>query len=259
MDNFRFRVSLKLQKYITKNMKCRAVLVYLVLFGVSLLGSNLGAGLVVHAQTTQVKTFTNQATVSASQPDPNLSNNTSSVTDQISVTVQTPKTDLRIEKIVDKSTALPADTLHYTLSYKNFGPDTAVQTIITDIIPPQASFISSTPNIQNSNQNSTLSFNLGDLVSGAEGKIEIYVKVKSGATGDLINAVNISSQTPEPDLSNNRSEAKTSITPNFFQIVTVRTGGIALTGIVAVGSLIVTLGIWKNQRQNKFKNKIQLK
>ena len=116
-------------------MRYQAALLYTILLGIIFLfGSNISAQMQGSSQT---KVYTNEATVSASQLDTNPSNNTSSVTDTIQAAGTDPKSDLAIQKSVSRATASVGDTLEYTLKYQNIGLSTALQTIITDTLPPQ--------------------------------------------------------------------------------------------------------------------------
>jgi uncharacterized repeat protein (TIGR01451 family) len=217
----------------------------------------MSPGFAVHSQTY----LTNTAIVSAEQPDPNPNNNISTVTDTI--VGATPKADLKVTKTVDKSSAKPGDTLIYTLTYKNLGPDVATSASLIDTLPSLVTYQSSTINGVEANptQNGqTLIFNLGDVAINSQVEIKISVKVNFNASGALSNATSIYSPLEDPDPTNNQSQTHTTVVLNLIQTITVRTGGPAVlaTGTATVAGLSA-LGMWFVQRRQKFKQKIQLK
>lgn len=91
-------------------------------------------------------TVTSTATVSATNPDPYMNNNTANA----SIVVGNNgsligNVDLYATKQVDQSEASVTDELTYTISYGNLGTDTANNTKIYDIIPNNMYVISADP------------------------------------------------------------------------------------------------------------------
>ncbi len=83
---------------------------------------------------------TNTATITASdQFDPVTTNNTASV-------VETPQqADLALAKTVSDPTPNVGDTITYTITLTDNGPDAATSVQVTDPLPPGVSFVSATP------------------------------------------------------------------------------------------------------------------
>ncbi|MFN8422407.1 MAG: hypothetical protein U0470_03130 [Anaerolineae bacterium] len=70
--------------------------------------------------------------------DPNLSNNVGTVA------VAVKGADLEIEKTVDDNTPFEGDTVTYTVTVTNHGPKDAIQVQVTDLLPAQLTYVSST-------------------------------------------------------------------------------------------------------------------
>ncbi len=92
------------------------------------------------AQVVSPSPQTNTATISrADQFDPVTANNTASV-------VETPQlANLALAKTVDNPTPNVDDTITFTVTLSNNGPDTATNVVVTDLLPAGLSFVSATP------------------------------------------------------------------------------------------------------------------
>src|SRR5262249_50791060 len=83
---------------------------------------------------------TNTATVSHSdQFDPDPDNN------DASATVTSQQADLAVTKTASDPTPNVGDTVTYTITLTNNGPDTATNVTVTDLLPPGMLFVSATP------------------------------------------------------------------------------------------------------------------
>src|SRR5262249_50278590 len=80
----------------------------------------------------------NTATIAHSdQFDPNAGNNTASAP-------ETPQqADLQVTKVVSDPSPNVGDTITYTITLTNNGPDTATRVTVRDVLPPQVAFLSS--------------------------------------------------------------------------------------------------------------------
>jgi uncharacterized repeat protein (TIGR01451 family) len=84
-------------------------------------------------------TQTNTATGSSDQADPDPSNNS----DGANITV--PAVDVALTKTVNNSAPNPSDTITYTVSVTNNGPDTATAFAIADTVPSGVTLVSASP------------------------------------------------------------------------------------------------------------------
>ncbi len=144
--------------------------------------------------------ISNTADVTSTTPDPNPSNNTSSV-------------DVFVEALADVSvmkTATPidvvaGDVVTYTIEVTNFGPSfaqdvTLIDSIPTDIISPEFSIdggdiFNPWPTV----------YDLGTLAPGETRIIIIRGTVSPSTINFISNTAEVTSSTPDPDLGNNKS------------------------------------------------------
>ncbi len=96
--------------------------------------------LVLTGTVTSPNSVTNTATITAAdQFDPNTGNNTASAV----VTPQ--RADLALAKTVSNPTPNVGDTITYTVTLTNKGPDAATSVQVTDLLPAGVTFVSDTP------------------------------------------------------------------------------------------------------------------
>ncbi len=125
-----------------------------------------------------IDNFTNTADVSddgTHGDDPTPGNNTSTDTDPLDAAP-----DLEITKDDGGATALPGDTVSYTLDYTNSGNQDATGVEITDNVPTGTTFNSATSTsgwacVPDNNEGSTCTFSIGDLDAGDSGSITFAV------------------------------------------------------------------------------------
>lgn len=144
-------------------------------------------------------TILNLAVVSSDTPDPNETNNK----DNSSVPVL-PIIDLEIIKNVDKTNVLVGDKVTFTLTVINHGPDTAVNTRVSDVLPKGLKLISFKVSRGSFDSESGL-WSIGDLKPGES--VEMLIVAEALTTGNIINYASVTSDTPEDDLSNNNDSA----------------------------------------------------
>ncbi len=105
------------------------------------LANGASATVTIQVQPVTVGSAVNTATVTANEPDPVPSNNSSSVTVQI-----LPSADLALTKTAQPTTTVNAGSpLTYTLNVLNLGPSPATGVKITDTLPAGATFVSASP------------------------------------------------------------------------------------------------------------------
>jgi large repetitive protein len=193
-------------------------------------------------------TVTNSASVSSSTPDPNPANNTDTAT----VTVLG-KADLSIAKT---GTANPtqggADS--YILTATNDGPDAAEQVVVNDTLPSQFTATGATGATCTPlpSTGGTLVCTLGTMAANTTTTITITGTLAPGTAGQTIaDAAAISSNTGDPDLSNNNTGFTQLIGPVAYLTMTkaalLSVGGAPVTNPLAVGNTFVyALGVTNN-------------
>jgi uncharacterized repeat protein (TIGR01451 family) len=112
--------------------------------------------------------------------------------------------DISVDKTASSATVNFGDELVYTLIIENAGPATAVNVVLTDMIP--AAILNPEYSIDGVNFFPwSGSLNLGDMLFGAEIEVLIRGTVAVNAASPIINTATVVSDTPDPDLTNNTS------------------------------------------------------
>ena len=151
-------------------------------------------------------TITNTASVTADTPDPDPSDNSADA-----VTVVTASADLSIVKS-GPATVAAGGTVSYDLVVTNDGPSEAVDVSVTDTLPAGVVFGSAagTGWACSNSGDVSVSCALPSLASGASSTITVQVSAPAQAAS-LLNSAEVSSATPDPDLSDNESSAATDV------------------------------------------------
>jgi uncharacterized repeat protein (TIGR01451 family) len=122
-------------------------------------------------------------------------------------------------------------TLTYTISVRNNGPDTASAVTLTDTLPAGVSFVSATPSQGSCSGTSTLSCALGTLANTATATVTLRVNPTTTNTA-LANTASATTTTTDPTTNNNSATTTTTVQattttcsdPLSCQIVTSVTG-----------------------------------
>lgn len=162
----------------------------------------------------------NEARTDSSTFDPDLGNNTANETTAVITAA-----DLWIEKLGNFATGNPSGTIIYTVTVHNEpgcqaddpqtcgegGPSDAQNVVIVDTLQPPPGkeskvtieFVS--PSCTANQATLTVTCNSGTLAFGASETFQIQVSVK-GSIGDLLNTATVSSDTTDPDSTNDTDE-----------------------------------------------------
>ncbi len=204
--------------------------------------------------------ITNIAKVNGTEFDPNPLNNQDLIV--LYNVTYVPASDLTISKIVDEPTPNFGDTIHFTVTVFNAGPDPAENVVVTDVWPTGLIFISSTP-APTSVIGNIYTWNLGTLGHQLYATINITAIVN--ATGLITNFVNVTTTTFDPHPEDNNATANVTVgeaahvvldktvdnpTPDYWSLVTFtitafNTGpnhaqGVEVTDILPVGLTYVS-------------------
>lgn len=208
--------------------------------------ANLTARLVVSA--TQLGCYSNQATASSPDDDPNNSNHTSNAIDYGTCV----GTDLLSLTKTGPATATAGTSMNYTLTVRNVSGTSAASNIqVVDSLPAGVTFVSASAGCSNAAGQVTCS--IANLAAGAQQALTITVNAPATvpAPPQIINTAQITANTPnDPDTSNNSAQWTTTIqapSPTDADL------GIAMTGPASalVNSAIdYTLTVTNNSATN---------
>jgi uncharacterized repeat protein (TIGR01451 family) len=130
---------------------------------------------------------------------------------------QEPSADIVVSKSGDEAVALGGQ-IAYSLTVYNAGPDDAVNIVLTDALPAHTSFVDASTNTGSvSFDGTTLTVNIGTLAFDSTAVATLVVRVDQNTPrGTIIsNTVSGSSDTPDPETSNNSATAFTAVTGPF--------------------------------------------
>ncbi|HEU4662562.1 MAG TPA: hypothetical protein VFS55_00885 [Dokdonella sp.] len=148
------------------------------------------------------QSFTNTATVAApvGVPDPNSANDSSSATTSIGDAA-----DIALTKSVDNAAPNVGETVTFTITATNAGPNDASGVAVTDSLPFGFGFISATPSV-GTYVPATGLWTIGALANGDSATLLVVASID--VPGALTNTVAVSaSDQPDPDTSNNSAGA----------------------------------------------------
>ncbi|MFI5729684.1 hypothetical protein ACIA49_06135 [Kribbella sp. NPDC051587] len=148
-------------------------------------------------------TLVNTAAVTSPVPDPDDTNNSSTVTIPVGTSA-----DVQVTKQSEPGTVTPGSTFDYAIVVTNTGPSVARSVVVTDTIPAGLTIVSAAKPCQV--DGSTVRCALGDVPIG-QVILSIKVKLVAGYDGaSLTNTATATSPTPDPDKDNNTG---TSVSP----------------------------------------------
>jgi uncharacterized repeat protein (TIGR01451 family) len=177
----------------------------------------------------------NSATVSSGTPDPDVTNNSSSVATGVSSSA-----DLSLTKS-GPATVVAGSPVSYTLTASNAGPSAAVGVAVTDSLPIGVGFVSAGGLGWTCTHagNVSVSCTGGSLASGATAPaITVVVTAPAQAT-TLSNTADVASSTFDPDHSNNAAQASTAVSASA-DLSLAKSGP---ASVVAGGAISYTLDV----------------
>jgi uncharacterized repeat protein (TIGR01451 family) len=142
-------------------------------------------------------TISNEAEVSASEPDDTPSNNTHAIT-----TTVNPGADLSVTKSDWPDPVTAGTTLTYTLTVINHGPSDATDVAVTDTLPSGVTFGSATPSLR-SYDDSTGVWTVDSLTNGSSATLTLTVTVAPSTRGTITNSAEVSANETDTQPDNN--------------------------------------------------------
>ena len=147
----------------------------------------------------------NTATVSSTSTDPNSNNNSSSIIANSVVS------DLAVSKVVSNPTPKPGDSVTFTVTVTNLGADTASNVVVTDSVPNGYTVTGTSPSVGSW---SAPNWTIASLAANASATLSITATVLG--SGTYLNSVSATSNSSDPDPSNNAASA--AVQPTYLSI-----------------------------------------
>jgi uncharacterized repeat protein (TIGR01451 family) len=159
---------------------------------------------------TAAGTLNNSATVAAAEPDPNAANNTAAAS-----TTVNPSADVSVAVSDAPDPVNAGANVTYTVTVSNAGPSPATAVMLTNTLPANVTFVSSTPSAGTCNAPAAGSFtcNLGTINSGASATVAVVVTTTGATAANITNSATVSAAEFDPVAANNSASASTTVTP----------------------------------------------
>ncbi len=191
----------------------------------------------VGADTHGAITNTANVTSAFNKPDPDPSNNTSSVIVPVNDVA-----DVSISKTVDNDNPHTGDVVTYTLKAANAGPATANNVVVTDALPAGVTFVSA--DAPCTEAGGTVTCNLGSIAGGSSKTVQVKVKVDTIA---------VSNPTGTHDIDVQKVEAQIDLDPGQTRTLSVDcpTGYIVTDGSVRTDAVDQGTGTLASTQVNR--------
>ncbi|MDO5747512.1 MAG: hypothetical protein Q4P66_07645, partial [Actinomycetaceae bacterium] len=123
-----------------------------------------------------------------------------------------PQADLVLDKKLVSDKLVVSQSGQYELSVTNKGPSTAVNTVVTDVVPEGIHPTKATFDTQQcAIDDQKVTCSLGDIAVGETVKIMLEVNVDDSASGKVVNTASVNSDTDDPNKKDNDSSVSTEI------------------------------------------------
>ena len=172
----------------------------------------------VNSTTTPGTVISNTASASATNGDPNTANNSVTTT---TVVASPSQSDVAIVKTAAPEPVDQGTNLTYTLQVTNNGPAIAQGVTVSDPLPAQVTYVSSSTTQGTCSQSAgTVSCTLNSISVGGLVIVTINVNAATFSSVSLAtNTATVSSTTSDPNLTNNTSTANSTIqSPSAVQV-----------------------------------------
>ncbi len=178
--------------------------------------ANFTVVVLVSASTPSGLSVVNTADVAAATTDPNLANNSQTITTNVLT-----QADVSVTKTTAAGPVLAGNTLAYTITVLNAGPSDAQTVALSDVVPAYTTFVS---NAQTSGPTfsltgpaaggtGTIGGTIATLAAGASANFTVMLLVlpstPSGAT--VVNTADVTAATTDPNLANNSQTVSTGV------------------------------------------------
>ncbi len=133
------------------------------------------------------------------------------------------ETDVAITKTVDRPVAAIGDTVTYTITVRNQGPDDATGVRVVETLPSQLAFVDFSPStIPATFAGNTITFSLGSVPLGQSVVITLRARVLA-AGNNIINRVQVTANEPDPDEDDNTAEVPINVPNTVTDLQVVKT------------------------------------
>ena len=195
--------------------------------------------LTVNVASTVPTSVTNTATVSGGGQF-NTANDSAS-----DATTIDPSADLSLTKIVNNASPNVGDSVTFTVTLNNAGPDAATGVDVTDLLPAGLTFVSATPS-QGTYSNTTGVWTVGTVASGTSTTLQIVATVATAGAKTNTAQISASAQrdpdsTPNNNVTTEDDQASVTVTPPVADLSLTKTTSNPTPSVGANVNFTVTL------------------
>jgi uncharacterized repeat protein (TIGR01451 family) len=199
------------------------------------LANGAQATVTISVTPTSEGTILNSVTVISDDNDPDMSDNTDTEETTVEPVSPTTEADLSIIKSDSPDPVTVGDTLTYTLTITNNGPDSATNVVVTDTLPNSVTFVSAMASPGScSESGGIVTCNLGNL---AVGQAIVTITVIPTSVGTIFDTATVTSNTDDPDPSNNMDTEDTIVDPVIIPTPTPMPSPTPIPGPITVPTL----------------------
>jgi uncharacterized repeat protein (TIGR01451 family) len=117
---------------------------------------------------------------------------------------------------VNKTLVRRGDLLTYTITVKNFGPNTAAKVVVNDVLPDGTTFYRAQSNkgrftTPPQDQNGTVTWYVGDMPANDQQNAQLTVTVIIRGKSTITNIAKVKSDNPDPNEDNNTASIKVTV------------------------------------------------
>lgn len=174
-----------------------------VIWDIGDLNTNDSVSITLLTQVLTEGNITNVVSVNSSTPDSNKTNNIANNTTNVN-----PLCDLEIIKLVSDKKAYVGESLTWTIIVINHGPSTASNVKVLEDLPDSLK-LTSYSSTKGSYDEKTHIWTIGTMENSSVETLTIVTKVLS--VGNITNPVEVSSSTPDTNITNNRANNTTEV------------------------------------------------
>jgi uncharacterized repeat protein (TIGR01451 family) len=158
-------------------------------------------------------TATNNVSVTGTEDDPNSANDSDSEDTTINVAPPpSPEADLAVSKVDVVDPVSIGDSVTYTVTVTNNGPDDATGVVTTDTLPAEVSYVSATPDQGSCSEAAgVVTCTLGDIANGDS--VDITIVTTADTDGSALNSVSVTGDQTDSNGSNDSDTETTTINP----------------------------------------------
>ena len=189
-------------------------------------------------------TALNAATISASNMDPDTTNNMSSV----ETTIQDISTDLSLSKTASPTLVLAEEEVTFRLTASNAGPRDAPESIVVDTLPGGLIFTPDRSSPSCSASGNRITCELGTIPIGQSRSAVIAAATTVLDFGELTNQASVQTSAGDPNLENNQASATFEVTPILLVPVSERRLAVVNTIQPAAGRELSALAVLPDGR-----------